>query len=282
MTDAVDGGSNTTNGDNGGVIVQANSVGTVNVGEQRKKPSHAARWLIALGVVVALAVAATVAVYLKKTDGQQAAAAPPVSTPPLLSTALTTSGASPGTTTSALTAGPLPPDGRTTVKPVPVPTTLAPPPPPPPPPGPTKPATDGPGYLVPAGNDQRAADFYQNSWNDVVMWERHPPSDGTSFQPFWAREFSDANHGVFRVRNQRSNLCMEPVYQEDFGEHIKANACSWSNDAQLWQVVNTDQLAHVTSGRCLGTANDGSYANGTWLIVSLCTGRDDQRWRIAR
>ena len=139
---------------------------------------------------------------------------------------------------------------------MPVPTTLVPPPSPPPPPAPAKPATDGPGY--------------------------HPASDGTSFQPFWAREYSDSNHGVFRIRNQRGNLCMEPVFQENFGEHIKANACSWGNDAQLWQVVNTDQLAHVTSGRCLGTANDGSYADGTWLIASLCTGREDQKWRIAR
>ncbi|MCP2243070.1 RICIN domain-containing protein [Lentzea aerocolonigenes] len=145
-----------------------------------------------------------------------------------------------------------------------------------------KPANDGPGYLVPAGDDRRAVDFYQNDWNDVVMWERHPSSDTTSFQPYWVREFSDASPTSFRIRNERANLCMEPVYQQNFGEHIKANSCSWSNDAQLWQTTNTTQLAHVASGRCLGTANDGSYADGTWLIVSLCSGRDDQKWRIAR
>ncbi|MFC3894205.1 hypothetical protein ACFOWZ_22230 [Lentzea rhizosphaerae] len=54
-----------------------------------------------------------------------------------------------------------------------------------------KPANDGPGYLVPVSDDLRAADFYQNDWND-------------------------------------------------------------------------------------------SYADGTWLVVSLCSGRDDQKWRIAR
>ncbi|MCX2953424.1 RICIN domain-containing protein [Lentzea sp. NEAU-D7] len=282
MTDAVDGSANTTHGDISGTVVQAHSVGSVVVGEQRKAPSRLGRAAIVIGVVVALAVAVVVAVHLKKAGGQQASANAPVSTPPLLSTATTTAeGSSPATATSAVTAGPVPTGDRRTVKPVPVPTTLV-PPPPPPPPGPTKPATDGPGYLVPAGNDQRAADFYENSWNDVVMWERHPPGDDTSFQPFWAREFSDSNHAVFRIRNQRGNLCMEPVFQENFGEHIKANACSWSNDAQLWQVVNASQLAHVASGRCLGTANDGSYDNGTWLIVSLCTGRADQKWRIAR
>lgn len=279
MTDAVDGNANTTHGDNSGTIVQAHSV---YLGGRKKLPPWT-RAAIVVGVVVALAVSAVVAVYLKQDAGRQAATDPPVSTPPLLSTATTTRGSSSATATSAVVVVPVQTD-RPTVKPVPAPTTLAVPPPPPlaPGPGPVKPATDGPGYLVPAGNDQKAADFYQNSWNDVVVWERHPPGDGTSYQPFWAREFSDANHGVFRIRNQRGNLCMEPVFQENFGEHIKANACSWSNDAQLWQVVNTDQLAHVTSGRCLGTANDGSYADGTWLIVSLCTGRDDQKWRIAR
>lgn len=281
MTDAVDGNANTTHGDISGMVVQANSVGSVHVGEQRRPPSRLARAAIVIGVVAALGAAAVVAVYLKKDDGQQASTNPPVSAPPLLSAATTVLGSSSATATTAVAVVPVQTD-RPTVKPVPAPTTLVVPPPPPPVPGPAKPATDGPGYLVPAGNDQRAADFYQNSWNDVVMWERHPASDGTSFQPFWAREFSDSNHGVFRIRNQRGNLCMEPVFQEDFGEHIKANACSWGNDAQLWQVVNTNQLAHVTSGRCLGTANDGSYADGTWLIVSLCTGRDDQKWRIAR
>ncbi|GGN20759.1 hypothetical protein GCM10011609_72480 [Lentzea pudingi] len=279
MTDAVDGNANTTHGDNSGTIVQAHSV---YLGGRKKLPPLA-RAAIVIGVVVVLAVSVVVAVYLKQDAGQQAATDPPASTPPLLSTATTARSSSSATATSAVVVVPVRTD-RPTVKPVPAPTTLAVPPPPPPAPGPgpVKPATDGPGYLVPAGNDQRAADFYQNSWNDVVMWERHPASDGTSYQPFWAREFSDADHGVFRIRNQRGNLCMERVHQENFGEHIKANACSWGNDAQLWQVVNTHQLAHVTSGRCLGTANDGSYADGTWLIVSLCTGRDDQKWRIAR
>ncbi|MET9229735.1 RICIN domain-containing protein [Lentzea sp. NPDC003310] len=277
MTDAGEHHANSTHGDNSGMVVQARDL---YIGG-RRTPSRLVRAGIVIGVVVALAAAAIAALYLREDGGQQAAADPSVSAPPLLSTATTTPGTSSGTTTPPPAPGPFT-TGAPIVKPVPVPTTLVPPQPPPPPPGPTKPATDGPGYLVPAGNDQKAADFYQNSWNDAVMWERHPPSDGTSFQPFWAREFSDADHSAFRIRNQRGNLCMEPVYQENFGEHVKANACNPSNDAQLWRVVNTDQFAHVTSGRCLGTANSGSYENGTWLIASLCTGSADQRWRIAR
>ncbi|MFD4640399.1 ricin-type beta-trefoil lectin domain protein [Lentzea sp. NPDC058436] len=279
MTDAVDGNANTIQGDNKGTSVQAQTMRDVYLPGSGKKSSLLARAAIVLGVVAALTVAVAAAVYLKNDDQPAAPATTVVSAPPSLAT--TTPAPSPPTSTSDVTTGTVPTGVPRTTAPPPRPTTVAQPAPPAPQPAPVKPATDGPGYLVPAGNAQRAADFYQNSWNDVVMWERHPASDGTSFQPFWAREFPDANPSVFRIRNQRGNLCMEPVYQENFGEHIKANACSWGNDAQLWQTVNTSQVAHVASGRCLGTAN-GSYDNGTWLIASLCTGSDDQKWRISR
>lgn len=283
MTDAVDGNANTT-GDISGKVVQAHTVNHMYVGDPQQKPPRLARAVIVIGVVVALAVAVVVAVYLQK-DGEQQAATPTTSVATSPSSVSTTEPAASSAPVAPVVVGTgtLPTGGpgqpvqrqQQTAQP-----TVA--PPLPQPTGPAKPATDGPGYLVPAGNDQRAADFYQNSWNDVVMWERHPANDSTSFQPFWAREFSDANPAVFRIRNQRGNLCMEPVDQENFGEHIKANACSWGNNAQLWQTLNTTQLAHVASGRCLGTANGGTYENGTWLIVSLCSGSDDQKWRITR
>ncbi|HEX7302816.1 RICIN domain-containing protein [Lentzea sp.] len=275
MTD----GRNTAHGDNKGYLVQADQVRDIHLGVVPLVVRVAA-------VVAAVAVLAVLGVLVFRDDDPQSAAATTSSTTataPLPSATTTAPGSSSAPavvvagTDAAPTAGPRQPTQRqqttqpTAAPPVPVPAT-----------GPVKPATDGPGYLVPAGNDQRAADFYQNEWNDVVMWERHPSGDATSFQPFWAREFSDANPAVFRLRNQRGNLCMQPVFQENFGEHVKAAACSWSENAQLWQAQGTNQFAHVTSGKCLGTANDGSYADGTWLIVSLCSGRDDQKWRIAR
>lgn len=276
MTEAGEHHANSTQGDISGTVLQAQSVRDVYLPGSGTS-SHLTRAAIVLGVVAALTVAVVAAVYLKN-DEQPAATTTVVSTPPSLST--DTPAPPSSSSTRAVQTGTVPTGAPRTTAPPPRPTTAA-PAPPAPQPAPVKPATDGPGYLVPAGNAQRAADFYENSWNDVVMWDRHPASDSTSFQPFWAREFSDANPAVFRIRNQRGNLCMEPVVQENFGEHIKANACSWGNDAQLWQTVNTSQIAHVTSGRCLGTAN-GSFENGTWLIVSLCAGSDDQKWRITR
>ncbi|MFD5829995.1 RICIN domain-containing protein [Lentzea sp. NPDC060358] len=276
MTDA-DQTTNTVSGDVSGTPVQIGDVGRdVNITTYERRP------YVLFGVIAAAVVVVSLLVVVADlSDGTKSAeggsSSPPLASVPL-SSAATTSAA-------VIVAGTTAPPAVLTAKPVqqqphqpqpqPQPTV-------PPQPVDRKPVTDGPGYLVPAGNDQRAADFYQNEWNDVVMWERHPPGDATSYQPFWAREFSDANPAVFRLRNQRGNLCMEPVFQDGFGEHVKAGACSWSNDAQLWQAQNTTQFAHVASGRCLGTANDGSYADGTWLIVSLCSGRDDQKWRIAR
>ncbi|MFD9702180.1 RICIN domain-containing protein [Lentzea sp. NPDC059081] len=279
MTDAAD-SSNTAHGDNSGYFVQAGQVRDINVGGVPLVVRVAA-------VVAALAVLAVLGVIVFRQDDPQQAAVTTSSsatTAPPSSSTTTAPGSSSAPadvvvqgTGTLQTAGPRPPTQRqqttqpTVAPPVPAPAT-----------GPVKPATDGPGYLVPLSTDQRAADFYQNEWNDVVMWERHQPGDQTSFQPFWAREFSDANPEVFRLRNQRGNLCMEPVFQDGFGEHIKANACSWGNNAQLWQTLSTNQFAHVSSSKCLGTASDGSYANGTWLIVSLCSGSADQKWRIAR
>ncbi|GHH53062.1 RICIN domain-containing protein [Lentzea cavernae] len=279
MTEAGEHTENSADGDNRGNLLQARTVRDVYFPGSGKRLSLLARAAIVLGVAAALTVAVVAAVYLKN-DGQPAATTTTVAAPPTLSTAATSPSSGTTVTPTVVTSTVTTLEPRTTAPPS-RPTTVPAPQPPAPAPGPVKPATDGPGYLVPVGNAQRAADFYQNSWNDVVMWERHPSSDGTSFQPFWAREFSDANPAVFRIRNQRGNLCMEPVFQENFGEHVKANACSWSNDAQLWQTVNTSQVGHVASGRCLGTAN-GSYDDGTWLIASLCTGSADQKWRIAR
>jgi hypothetical protein len=61
---------------------------------------------------------------------------------------------------------------------------------------------------------------------------------------------------------------------------VVANVCSWANEAQLWRSQNTTQYASVKFGACLGVANNGSYVNGTWLYLALCSGTPDQHWRV--
>ncbi len=179
-----------------------------------------------------------------------------------------------------------------TTQPPVVPRTQPPKPPPPtapqqqpvvpqqqPTPTPTTPASDGPGYLVPSNTDQKAIDFYDNQFHDAVMWDRHPPGTEPSYQPHWVREFSGA--GVFRVRNEQVNRCLEPVSDPERGDHVVANVCSGA-EAQQWRVQKTTQYASVKFGGCLSVANNGSYDNGTWLYITSCTGTPDQQWRVAR
>ncbi|KJK53275.1 hypothetical protein UK23_01015 [Lentzea aerocolonigenes] len=143
---------------------------------------------------------------------------------------------------------------------------------------PTRPANDGPGYLVPSDQAQKAIDFYDNEFHDAVMWDRHPPDTNASHQPHWVREFSGP--GVFRLRNVPADRCLEPV-REGRGDHVVANVCSGA-ESQLWRTWNTAQFASVPSGGCLA-ALDGSYDNGTWLHVTTCTvGRPDQQWSVVR
>lgn len=146
-------------------------------------------------------------------------------------------------------------------------------------PAPTTPVNDGPGYLLPSNTDQKAIDFYDNQFHDAVMWDRHPPGTEPSYQPHWVREFSGA--GVFRVRNEQVNRCLEPVSDPERGDHVVANVCS-GVEAQQWRVQKTAQYASVKFGGCLSVANNGSYDNGTWLYIANCTGTPDQLWRVAR
>jgi hypothetical protein len=146
------------------------------------------------------------------------------------------------------------------------------------PPG-TRPADDGPGYLLPSDNDRKAIDFYDNEHHDAVIWDRHPPGTDPSHQPHWVREFTDS--GAFRIRDEQANRCLEPVTDPVRGDHVVANACS-SGSAQLWRTRNTAQLTSVEFGGCLSVANNGSYDNGTWLHLANCADRPDQNWRVVR
>jgi hypothetical protein len=143
----------------------------------------------------------------------------------------------------------------------------------------TRPANDGPGYLVPSDNDRKAIDFYDNEHYDAVVWDRHPPGADPSHQPHWVREFTDS--GAFRIRDEQANRCLEPVTDPVRGDHVVANACS-SGNAQLWRTRNTAQFTSVEFGGCLSVANNGSYDNGTWLYLANCSDRPDQNWRLVR
>ena len=106
----------------------------------------------------------------------------------------------------------------------------------------------------------------------------HPPGTNSSYQPHLVREFTGS--GVFRIRNEQVNRCLEPV-SDGRGEHVVANVCSGA-ETQLWRTQNTVQFASVALGGCLA-AVDGSYSNGNWLHITNCTaGRADQNWRVVR
>ncbi|MDT7787380.1 MAG: Ricin-type beta-trefoil lectin domain [Pseudonocardiales bacterium] len=267
MTDA----TNTT-GNVDGDAFQIGAVGrdlNINYGPpERSLPLRVA--VVVVAVVVALLVLASNLGSARKPSGVIAA---PSQTPPLASAP-----SSAATTSATVTTQP------------PVVPKAQPPKPPPPTvpqqptvqqqqqPPTTKPANDGPGYLLPSDNDQKTIDFYDNEFHDAVMWDRHPPGTDPSYQPHWVREFTGAD--AFRIRNEQVNRCLEPV-SDGRGDHVVAKVCSGA-ESQLWRTQNTVQFASVPFGGCLA-AVDGSYNNGNWLHITNCTtSRPDQQWRVVR
>ncbi|MET9629842.1 ricin-type beta-trefoil lectin domain protein [Lentzea sp. NPDC006480] len=260
MTDATNSTGNVE-----GAAVQIGTVGrdlNINYGTPPKRPLLLRVAAVVVAVVVALLVLVSNLGTARRPSDVIAA---PSSTPPLASVPSTT--AVPVTTQPPVVPRPQPPK-------------------PPPPtatqqpaiqqPADPKPANDGPGYLLPSDNDQKAIDFYDNEFHDAVMWDRHPPGTDPSYQPHWVREFTGAD--VFRIRNEQVNRCLEPV-SDGRGDHVVAKVCSGA-ESQLWRTQNAVQFASVSFGGCLA-AVDGSYNNGNWLHITNCTaGRPDQRWRV--
>lgn len=262
-----------TSGDVDGDVVQVGTVGrdlNINYWPKRSLVLRVA------AVVVAVVMALLVVVANLGSGKKPADVAMSPSIPPLASTP-----SSPATTTASAPA--------TTTQPPVVP--KAQPPKPPPPtvqqrqptiqqqaPTPTTPANDGPGYLLPSDNDQKAIDFYDNEFHDAVVWDRHPPGTNPSYQPHWLREFAGLD--VFRIRNEQVDRCLEPV-SDGRGDHVVASVCSGA-ESQLWRAQNTIQFVSVPFGGCLA-AVDGSYNNGNWLHITNCTaGRADQHWLVVR
>ena len=251
--------ANTTSGNVDGTVVQAHDVGRdVNITNYGSPQRSVLLRVAAVAGAVLLALLVVVA-NLGSANKPADVSVRSSSTPPLASTpsstAVTTSASTPAATTrqpAVAAAQPPPP------RPQPPQTQQQQQPTVPPPPTYTKPANDGPGYLLPSNNDQKAIDFYDNQHHDAVMWDRHPPGTDPSYQPHWVREYSDTAAGVFRIRNEQVNRCLEPVSDPERGDHVVANVCSWGNEAQLWRNQNATQYASVKFGACLGVANNGS------------------------
>jgi hypothetical protein len=270
--------ANTTSGDIDGTVVQAREVGgDVNI------TNYAApkRSLLRLTAVAGAVVVASLVVVANLGSGTKPVHLGTSSSPPPLA-----STPSPPPVTPVATPVTTPPVPAVVVQPPRPPARTSPPPPPPQPttvpsqPTYPRPPDDGPGYLLPSNSDEKAIDFYDNQHHDAVVWDRHPPGTEPSYQPHWVREFTGT--GAFRIRNEQVNRCLEPVRDPERGDHVVANVCAWGAEAQWWRSQNNTQYASVKFGACLGVANNGSYANGTWLLITLCSGTPDQNWRVVR
>ncbi|MDX8029599.1 ricin-type beta-trefoil lectin domain protein [Lentzea sp. BCCO 10_0856] len=247
--------SNSMSGENNGTSFMAGEVhGNVTFHSPRRR-SVMAFGGVALGAVV---LAAVFVAGTRFDDRPAPDAATTSTTPP------PPSSAPPATTTTAVQAA-------TTKPPSPVPQPPAP-----------KPADDGPGYLLIAGNTGEVVDTTGITLDALLVARKAEGAYEADVQRSWVREFSSATPDLFRFRNARKNLCLETETGAAVrGEPMRLADCSWERTHQLWRAKNSGQAASAVSGECLGPG-EASPPFGTSVVVTACQDGPAQRWQISR